>query len=85
MTRYPYLPCLVAGAVLALALAPAATRAGGPPVFWLGGGGAPCNFASLEIALGAVPNNAIIRIANNQAYTNINLTLLDKAVRLEGG
>lgn len=86
MTRFSDLPRLAAGAMLAaLALAPTAATAGGPPVFWLGGGGAPCNFANLDIALAAVPGGAIIRIANNQPYDNINLTVLNKAVRLEGG
>ena len=86
MTRCSELIRTAAGATLALAcLAPTAAVAGGPPVFWLGGGGAPCNFANLDVAIGAVPNGAIIRIANNQAYDNINLTVLNKAVRLEGG
>jgi hypothetical protein len=86
MTRFCDPARLAAGAMLAaIAFAPITAGAGGPPVFWLGGGGAPCNFASLDIAIAAVPNDAIIRIANNQAYDNINLTVLNKAVRLEGG
>lgn len=86
MTRLLLTHRFAAGILLAACtLTPAPTTAGGPPVFWLGGGGAPCNFASLDIALAAVPGGAIIRIANNQPYDNINLTVLNKAVRLEGG
>jgi hypothetical protein len=68
----------------ALLLAPATAFAGGP-VFWLGGGGAPCNFANLSTALGAVPQGAVIRIASNQSYDDINLEIADLSVTLEGG
>lgn len=76
---------LVLPVLAALCVVPRAATAGIDPVFWLGGGGAPCNFASLPVALGAVPQGAIIRIANNQAYTNINLTISDRSLTLEGG
>jgi hypothetical protein len=69
---------------LFLWLPPPPALAGGP-VFWLGGGGAPCNFSSLPVALGAVPQGAIIRIAGNQPYTDINLAITDLSVTLEGG
>ena len=54
-------------------------------VFWLGAGGAPCNFSTLAVALGAVPQGATIRIAGNQPYTNINLAIADQSVTLQGG
>lgn len=68
---------------LVVLLLPLQSHAGA--VFWLGGGGAPCNFSTLSTALGAVPQGATIRIANNQAYTNVNLTLANRSVTLEGG
>ncbi|HEU4664836.1 MAG TPA: hypothetical protein VFS55_12485 [Dokdonella sp.] len=74
--------CLLFAVLVAARALPA--YAGGP-VFWLGGGGAPCNFASLSIALGAVPQGATIRIANNQSYANTNLTISNRSVTLEGG
>jgi hypothetical protein len=66
-----------------LPLIPVRVHAGA--IFWLGGGGAPCYFSSLAIALGAVPQGATIRIANNQPYANINLAISDLSVTLEGG
>jgi hypothetical protein len=69
---------------LLLWLSPPMALAGGP-VFWLGGGGVPCNFASLPVALGAVPQGAVIRIASNQAYADINLAIANLSVTLEGG
>lgn len=66
-------------------LCPMPAAAGGPPVFWLGGGGAPCNFGTLSTAIGAVPDGAIINIANNQTYDDINVVIDDKSLRLIGG
>ncbi|MBA8888826.1 putative outer membrane repeat protein [Dokdonella fugitiva] len=69
---------------LLLSMFPLPAVAGGA-VFWLGGGGAPCNFGSLPIALGAVPQGATIRIADNQTYANTNLTISNRSVTLQGG
>ncbi|HEY6940228.1 hypothetical protein [Dokdonella sp.] len=70
---------------VSLALLHSPPAVAGGPVFWLGGGGAPCNFGSLSTALGAVPQGATIRIANNQSYANTNLTISNRSVTLEGG
>lgn len=73
-------------ALLFASLGPLPGFAGGPPpTFWLGGGGAPCNFASLSTAIGAVPDGAIINIANNQTYDGINVQIADRSVQLVGG
>lgn len=56
-----------------------------PQSFWVGGGGAPCQFSTLSTAIGAVPDGAIIRIASNQTYDDINVTIIDKPLILEGG
>lgn len=59
------------------------TRAGAP-VFWVGAA-APCNFNSLQTAIGAVPDGAEIRLANNQSYDDINVTVNDKSLLITGG
>lgn len=56
----------------------------GGPVFWVGAA-APCNFNSLQTAIGAVPDGAEIRLARNQAYDDINVTLSDKSLLISGG
>lgn len=56
----------------------------GAPVFWVGAA-APCNFNSLQTAIGAVPDGAEIRLANNQAYDDINATISDKSLLISGG
>lgn len=72
-------------ALLALSCTCAMRVAGaGAPVFWVGAA-APCNFNSLQTAIGAVPDGAEIRLANNQAYDDINVTLSDKSLLISGG
>src|SRR5690606_36416978 len=56
----------------------------GAPVFWVGAA-APCNFNSLQTAIAAVPDGAEIRLATNQAYTDINLDIEDKSLLVTGG
>jgi hypothetical protein len=56
----------------------------GAPVFWVGPA-APCNFNTLQTAIGAVPDGAEIRLAGNQAYDDINVTLSDKSLLISGG
>ena len=63
---------------------PFAAAAGPPPTFWVGPA-APCNFNSLQTAIGAVPDGSIVRIASNQSYDGINVTISDKSITLEGG
>lgn len=58
--------------------------AAGAPVFWVGPA-APCNFNSLQTAIGAVPDGAEIRLANNQAYDDINVTISDTSLLISGG
>lgn len=56
----------------------------GAPVFWVGAA-APCNFNSLQTAIGAVPDGAEIRLANNQAYDDVNVSISDKSLLISGG
>ncbi|RYD16220.1 MAG: hypothetical protein EOP90_05360 [Lysobacteraceae bacterium] len=56
----------------------------GAPVFWVGAA-APCNFNSLQTAIGAVPDGAEIRLATNQAYDNVNVVVGDKSLLISGG
>jgi hypothetical protein len=58
-------------------------RAGVPP-FWVGAG-VPCNFNSLQTAIDAVPDGATLRLASNQLYDPINVTITDKSLVIEGG
>lgn len=72
-------------ALLAVVAAPAlAQPEGGPPVFWVGAA-APCNFNSLAVAIAAVPDGAEIRLANNLAYTDINVSITAKSLIVRGG
>jgi hypothetical protein len=61
-----------------------AAHAGPAAVFWVGAA-APCNFNSLQTAIGAVPDGSIIRIASNQSYDDINVVIDDTSLTLEGG
>ena len=70
--------------VLLLAGCSLVASAGPPPVFWVGAA-APCNFNSLQTAIGAVPDGSIVRIASNQDYDAVNVTIVDKSITLEGG
>ena len=56
----------------------------GAPVFWVGPA-APCNFNSLATAIGAVPDGAEIRLANNQSYDDINVSVNDRSLLISGG
>ncbi len=58
--------------------------AGPAPVFWVGAG-PPCNFQTLQTAIGAVPDGAILHLASNQAYDDINVMILDKSLTIQGG
>jgi hypothetical protein len=71
-------------ALLALPALPALAAQAGAPVFWVGPA-APCNFNSIQTAILAVPDGAVVRIASNQAYDDINLTIANKSLTLEGG
>ena len=53
-------------------------------VFWVGAA-APCNFNTLQTAIGAVPDGSVLRIASNQDYDAINVTISNKSITLEGG
>lgn len=57
---------------------------GPPPVFWVGSG-PPCNFVTLQLAVVAVSDGAIIRVASNQAYADVNLVVSNKSLTIEGG
>lgn len=73
--------------ILALLMASPVTIHASPeggPVLWVGPA-APCNFNSLAIAIAASPDGAILRLANNQDYDDINLAIINKNLTLEGG
>jgi len=71
-------------AVLAGTL-PLPLRAGDMPgEFWLGAG-AQCHFQTLQVAVGAVPDGSIIRIASNQEYADTNVFINDRSMTLLGG
>ncbi len=72
------------GSLLLLLASPLVATAGPPPTFWVGAA-APCNFNSLQTAIGAVPDGSIVRIASNQSYDDINVTISDQSITLEGG
>jgi hypothetical protein len=75
----------LAMALFALAgLASMADARTGAPVFWVGAA-APCNFNSLQTAIGAVPDGAEIRLANNQDYDDVNVVVGDKSLLISGG
>lgn len=83
MIRPRHLPLLLA----CLAATPASstpTAVDGAPVFWVGAA-APCNFNDLQTAIDAVPDGAEIRIADNQAYDDVNVEIDDKSLILAGG
>lgn len=69
--------------LVALSAAIGDARAGAP-VFWVGAA-APCNFNSLQTAIGAVPDGAEIRLANNEAYAGVNVAISDKSLLISGG
>ena len=69
---------------LLLLLASSLAVAGAPSTFWVGAA-APCNFNSLQTAIGAVPDGSIVYIASNQDYDGINVTISNKSITLEGG
>src|SRR5690349_4393626 len=69
--------------LVALSAAIGDARAGAP-VFWVGAA-APCNFNSLQTAIGAVPDGAEIRLANNEAYADVNVAISDKSLLISGG
>ena len=71
---------LLAGFFLAAGSMPAVAG----QIFWIGGG-PPCNFQSLQIAIGAAPGGATLRIASNQIYDDVNVVIADKSLSLEGG
>jgi hypothetical protein len=76
---------LLRAALAALAAVPGVVaQAGDPPVFWVGPA-APCNFNSIQTAILAVPDGAEIRIASNQAYNDVNVTISNKSLTLAGG
>jgi hypothetical protein len=56
----------------------------GLPVFWVGAA-APCNFTDLQTAIDAVPDNAEIRIAANQAYDDVAVDVTNKSLVIAGG
>ncbi len=70
--------------MLLILLPTGSSFAGGASEFWLGSG-ANCNFGSLTTAIGAVPDGAVINIANNQSYENINAVINNKSLTLIGG
>ncbi len=71
-------------ALVAVLAIPGPAAHAGAPVFWVGPA-APCNFNSIQTAILAVPDGAVIRIASNQAYDDINVTIANKSLTLQGG
>lgn len=68
-----------------LACTPTSLFGGGMPgEFWLGAG-AQCHFQTLQVAVGAVPNGSIIRIASNQEYADTNVVISNRSMTLLGG
>lgn len=72
---------LALAAILAI---PGLAAQAGAPVLWVGPA-APCNFNSIQTAILAAPDGAVIRIASNQAYDDINVTIANKSLTLDGG
>jgi predicted outer membrane repeat protein len=84
---------LLLGVLLAAAVPSSPARAGEkglvilPTVYRVGASGAPCTHATLAAALTAAPaqGETIIRLADNQLYTGINVNIAARNVTIVGG
>jgi hypothetical protein len=76
----------IAFGLLAMALAEGALADPVPDgtLLWVGSGGL-CTHSSIQAAINAASDGALIRIANDQSYNFTNVVIEDKSLTLEGG